>query len=298
MNNGPVGLWVAFWPRVGLVGVWVGIPVLLVGLTLWWGTRRRRGGDALAGPARAGRLAGLALGALVGTAAVWSAQAWCAPAAVADGYLLGTATGELRDAPAPTEPVRVASLDVRDAARYVPRWAAATALAAAAVTILSPVVFAAAPRVRYGPWRPDPGDPLTLPGGTLAWPSAALSVPFAVIAAATLVVGGLLVRRVTGLPARAADRPGLHEPARHNAARAVAGAVLGVELMVLGALAVAASSGLAVPGARGGAAYTGSRVLVRAGLGLAAAGVLAWCVLGWWRRGPGGTARAADVSPA
>lgn len=297
------GFWAVFWPRVDLVAGWVGIPVLLVGLTVWWATRRRRGGGGVSGEsarrARVGRLAGLGAGALVGVVAVWGGHAWFAPGAVAGGYLLGVAAGELSRYPAPRDPVRVASLEVREPARYVPKWAALIASAASVVTVLAPVVFAAVPRVRYGPWRPDPGYPQpTLPGGTLSWPSAGLTISLAAIAAGALLAGACLVQRVTQLPAPITDRPGLNESARHNAARAIAGVVVGVELLTLGTLAIAASDGLAVPGAASGYAYLGSRALIWTGLGLALTGITTWCVLGWWHRGRHTTNHTTETSPA
>ena len=76
------------------------------------------------------------------------------------------------------------------------------------------------------------------------------------------------------------------ESTRRNAARTITGTVLGVELLALGALTVFTSAGLAVPAPVGGGAYTGSRILVWTGLGLAATGVVVWCALSSWRRGP------------
>jgi hypothetical protein len=301
MNEGSAGaFWVLGWLRLGLVAVWVGLPVLLVGALVWWTTRGR--GDAAPGrvrQVRAARLAGLGVGALVGVLAVWTAELWLAPIAVAAGYLAGVLRGELRGAPPPTGVVRVASLRARTARRYVPRWAVLVALVAAAMTMLTPAVLSAVPAARYGPWHPVPGDPLvTLPGGTLTWPSAELWVPLVVVAGGALVIGALLIHRVLRLPAATPDRSGLLDSTRRNAARTITGTVAGVELLALGALTVFASGGLAVPDTVGGAAYLASRILVWTGLGLAVTGLLVWCALSGWRRGPLGTDTAAGLPPA
>jgi hypothetical protein len=272
---------VLFWVRLVLVGIWVGVPVLLVGALVWWTTRR-----GAAGRVRRARLIGLGLGALVGVVAVWLAQLWLAPLAVAAGYLSGVLNGELRGAPPRTGLIRVASLEPRTTSRYAPRWAVVVAVVAGAVTMLAPAVLSAVPTAGYGPWHPFPGDPFTLPGATLAWPSAALWVPLAVVAGGALIGGALLIRRVTGLPAATPDQSGLLESTRRNAARTIAGTVVGIELVALGALTLFASSGLAVPDQVGGGAYVASRILVWTGLGLAVAGIAVWCALSRWRRVP------------
>ena len=272
---------VLFWVRLVLVGIWVGVPVLLVGVLVWWTTRR-----GAAGRVRRARLIGLGLGALVGVVAVWLAQLWLAPVAVAAGYLSGVLNGELRGAP-PTGPVRVASLQPRTASRYLPRWAVVVAVVAAAMTMLTPAVLTAVPTASYGPWQPFPGDPrFTLPGATLAWPPPALWLPLAVVAGGALIVGALLIRRVTGLPTAGPDQSGQLESTRRNAARTITGTVVGVELLALGALTLFVSSGLAVPAPVGGGAYLASRILVWTGLGLAVAGIVVWCVLSRWRPTP------------
>jgi hypothetical protein len=116
-----------------------------------------------------------------------------------------------------------------------------------------------------------------------------------VVAGGALVVGALLIRRVTGLPAATPDQSGLLESTRRNAARTITGTVVGVELVALGALTLFASSGLAVPGPVGGAAYLASRILVWTGLGLAVAGIAVWCALSRWRRVPLGPDTAAPA---
>jgi hypothetical protein len=260
------------------------VPALLVGALVWWTTRRR---DPSAGRVRRARLVGLGLGALVGVVAVWLAQLWLAPIAVAAGYLSSVLNGELRGAPPRTGLVRIASLEPRTTSRYVPRWAVVVAAVAAAVTMFAPAVLSAVPTARYGPWHPFPGEPgFTLPGATLSWPSAALWLPLAVVAGGALIGGALLIRRVTGLPAATADQSGVAESTRRNAARTITGTVVGIELVALGALTLFASSGVAVPGQVGGGAYLASRILVWTGLGLAVAGIAVWCALSRWRRVP------------
>jgi hypothetical protein len=289
VGGGP--FWVLFWVRLVLVGIWVGVPVLLVGALVWLTTRRR----AAAGRrVRQARLVGLGMGALVGVVAVWLAELWLAPVAVAAGYLSGVLNGELRGAP-PTGLVRVASLQPRTASRYVPRGAVVVAVVAAVMTMLAPAVLTAVPTASYGPWQPFPGDPrFTLPGATLAWPPPALWLPLVVVAGGALIVGALLIRRVTGLP----DQSGSLESTRRNAARTITGTVVGVELLALGALTLFASSGLAVPAPVGGGAYLASRILVWTGLGLAVAGIVVWCVLSRWRPAPLAPDAAAELPPA
>jgi hypothetical protein len=278
------------------------VPTVVISASVWWATRRSRtGGTAgLARRARVGRLSGIAIGAAAGVVAVWSHQVWLGPTAVGAGYLLGVLAGELMSAPQPAGPVRVASLQARGARQYLPRGAAPVALGAGILAMAAPVVLAVLPRVTYGPWSPDPYDAqVILPGGRLSWPSPALSVPLAVIAGLALLAGGVLARRVAALPQPVTGgQSGLQERERRNTGRAIAGAVLGIELLAVGSLAILAASGLDAPGSAGDA-YLGSRILDWSGLGTALAGLLVWSLLGWWRRGPPGSiADAAADQPA
>lgn len=268
--------------------IWVGLPVLLVGALVWWTTSRRGVPEnSRARQTKSSRIGGLRIGALVGVVAVLASQPWLGPIAVAGGYLLGVLRGELRDAPPKTGTVRVASLQPRTAAGYVPWWAAVIAVVAAVVTVVGPLVLLAVPTPSYGPWHPFPDTPsITLPGQKLSWPSPAEWVPLAVVAAAALVIGALLIRRAVRLPAATDDQPGLVESARRNAARTITGTVAGVELLALGAQTLFASGGLGVPDVIDDTDYTISRVLVWSGLGLVLAGIVVWCALSWWRRGP------------
>lgn len=276
---------VAFWMRTVLAAVYVGVPVAMVGASVWWATRRA-GPPAPGVPAelvrraRLGRLTGLAAGAVAGVLSIWSAQGQLAPALVAIGYLFGVLLGELLAVPAPSGTVRTAVVRTREAGRYLPHWAVWVAVAAGTVSVLAPLLFAVLPRVRYGPWSPDGADEgSTLPGGTLSWPAAATTVPLAAVAVLGVLVGNLLARRIALLPPVAPD-PVADERVRCRIARAGAGAVIGIELLTLAASVISASSGLAVPSAVGGADYLASRILVWTGFCLAGLGVLAWCVLG------------------
>lgn len=266
---------VAFWLRLGLAAVVVGVPLLLGLVLAWWSTRRR------GRRARVARLIGLGVGALVGVLTVFAALAFLAPVAVVAGYLVGVHYGELHDVPVPTGSVRVASLRPRTMRHYAPRWAMTVAIGAAALTLLEPAILAAVPTVTYGPWHPFPG--ITLPGATLRWPSLVEWLPLGMVAGGALVVGALLIQRVLRLPA---DQSSLPESSRHNAVRTITGAVAGIELVALGALTLFASAGVGVPVQVGGVAYLLSRILVWTGLGLAVTGIGVWLALSTWRRRP------------
>jgi hypothetical protein len=297
-----------FWLQALLVLFWIGIPVvipvLLVGATVWWATRRARLDMpvGLVRRARLARLAGLAAGLILGVLAVQLGQELLAPASVAVGYLFGLLTAELLWVPAPTGPLRVAAIQTRHVRGYLPRWSVPVVLSAGVLALAAPVVLAVLPTLRYGPWRPDALDApqIILPGGVLQWPAAAC-VPPAALTVLALVVGGIALRRVVLLPPVAAERPGLDEGARRNSARAVLAAVLAIELFALAAQAILASWGVQVPGPVGGPAYLISRILFWCGIGLAVAAVLVWCVLGWWKRliaEPPGATAAGPAGPA
>src|SRR3984885_11339515 len=298
-----------FWIQALLVLFEVGIPavrpVLRVGATVCRGTRRGRLDmpAGLARRARLARLAGLAAGLILGVVAIHLGQGLLAPASVAVGYLFGLLTAELLWVPAPTGPVRVAAIQTRHVRGYIPRWSVPVVLSAGVLALAAPVVLAVLPAVRYGPWRPDAqyAPQIILPGGVLQWPAAAC-VPPAALTVLALVVGGIALRRVVLLPPVAAERPGLHERARRNSARAVIGAVLAIELFALAAQAILASWGVQVPGPVGGPAALISRILYWCGIGLAVAAVLVWCVLGWWKRlvaePPAAPPAAAPAGPA
>jgi hypothetical protein len=282
---GPVGLFF-FWVQALLVLLYIGVPVVLVGAAVWWATRRARL-DMPAGlvrRARSARLAGLAVGLILGVLAIQLGQELLAPASVAIGYLFGLLTAELLWVPAPTGPLRVAAIQTRHIRGYIPRWSVPVMLSAGVLAIAAPIVLAVLPTVRYGPWRPDALDAaqITLPGGVLQWPAAAC-VPPAALAVLALVVGGIALRRVVLLPPVAVERPGVDEHARRNSARAVLAAVLAIELFALAAQTFLASNGVAVP-PTDGLLYLTSRILIWCSISLDIAAVLVWWVLGWWKR--------------
>jgi len=96
-----------------------------------------------------------------------------------------------------------------------------------------------------------------------------------------------VLARVAALPRPAGSAESdLADRTRANSARAVAGAVLGVQLLCLGAVSISASAGPALPYAGTGAGYVASRVLVFLGLALVAAGLVTWAALSWWRKEP------------
>ena len=276
-----------FWVRAMLVLLYVGVPVLLVGTTVWWSARRARL-DVPAGlvrRVRSARLAGLAAGLLLGVLAIRLGQGQLAPATVAVGYLFGLLAAELLWVPAPTGPLRVAALQTRYVRPYIPRWSVPVLLSAGLLAIAVPIMLAALPTVHYGPWHPDALDApqIILPGGALQWPAVAC-VPPAALAVLALVAGGIALRRVVLLPPVSVEQPGVDEHARRNSARAVIAAVLAIELFALAAQATLASNGVAVPEPAGGRLYLISRILVWCGISLAITAVLVWCVMGWWKR--------------
>ena len=269
--------------RAALAVVYVGVPLLLVGASIWWATRRGRqasglssSADGVVQRARRHRGVGLGLGAVAGVVSIWFTHGELAPALVAIGYLFGV-LGEVLAVPVPSGTLRTATLETREAWRYLPRWAVWVAVATAVISLVAPVLFAALPRVSYGPWSPDGVD--VLPGGTLSWPSVGTSVPLAAIAVFGVVAAGVVARRVTLLPPVSSD-PVMDEQIRRRIGRAGAGAVLGIELLAVAASAIAASGGLAVPQPVGGADYLASRILIWTGLFLAASAVAGWCALG------------------
>jgi hypothetical protein len=279
--------------RLASTLVWVGVPVLLVGALILWTTRKRRDTpDGNAKQTRRSRLVGLGLGALAGAITIWLAPTWLASIVVAAGYLAGVLNGELEDRPAQTDPVRVASLQPRTARHYIPLWTVVVAIIAAVLTIGAPIVVATVPPASYGPYHPFPDAAwLTVPGHHDSWPSPALWVPLVVVAAGALVGGALLIRRMLRLPAAS-----LGESARRNAARTIAGTVVGIELLALGAQLIFTSAGIAVPDVVGGTDSTISGIMIWSGLALVVAGIVVWCALARWRRGPAEPTTTVQVS--
>ena len=258
--------WFLFWASTLLALVYVAIPVLLIGVSVWWATFRARR-DAprwLVRRARLGRLTGIGVGALVGVVFTWFGRGMVAPAAVGVGYLIGVLIAELLAVPQPSGPLRVASLQPRDARRYLPRWAVPVAVTAAMPVIAGPVAVITAGH--YGD-----ADGVT----------PALLLPLAVIAAVALGLGAIALRRVELVPLAVEGRPEADEGIRRNTARAVAGAVIGIELLLLAALATVLSDEIVA-----GLSSVVDPVLLSCAAALAVAAVLVWCVLGWWKRVP------------
>lgn len=273
---------VLLWVWLGLVAVVVGVPLCLGLGLVWWTTRKRDAGQVRR--ARVFRLIGLGVGALIGVLTVYLALAYLAPIAVVVGYLVGAYYGELGDVGAPARPVRLAIPRPRIMRAYTPRWAMLVAIAAAALILLAPVILAAIPPVTYGPWHPAADEPgFTLPGQTLKWPPVLEWLPLAMVAGGALIVGALMIQHALRLPAGQSAVP---ESSRRNTVRTITGAVAGVELVALGALALSTSAGVGVPVQVGGVDYLVSRILVWAGLGLAVTGIGIWFSLSTWRRHP------------
>lgn len=106
-----------------------------------------------------------------------------------------------------------------------------------------------------------------------------------------VLLGAAGLRRVAARPRLAGaeqDRAGhgLDELLRRQSGRAITGAVLGLELLVLAAILISGSGGPAVPvPAVSAAAYLGSRLMIYGGLGCAAGAAGSWLILsGWIRR--------------
>jgi hypothetical protein len=263
----PGGLWFLFFLLSTLLAiVYIGVPVLAVGLSLWFATFRARRDVPrwLIRRARVGRLTGIGVGALASIVLTWFGRAMVAPAAVGVGYLSGVLIAELLAVPRPTGPLRVASLQPRNARRYLPRWAVPVAVVAAVPVMASPLAVIITGHYVYG-------DTVT----------PALFLPPAVVAALALGLGGIALRRVELVPSAAQGGPEVDEGVRRNTARAVAGAVIGIELFLLAALALVLSDEISFH-----VEYQAAPILRSCAAVLALAAVLVWCVLGWWKRVP------------
>ena len=277
-SSAPFTMW--YW-IIGLSAFFVGPPVLIVGTSVWISTRRSRRGQARQANqanqasqtvrrARIGRLVGLGLGAFAGAVAFLAGFGQIALVLVAVGFLVGVLVAELRPATQPAGPIREASLRARSAWHYLPRWVVRVIVAAAALALIAPVLFAAVPP----PAEADKG-----------W-MIAVSAPLTVIAVAALGGLVLLMARLAALPQpgpRGEDGGGRD---RANTARAIAGAVLGIELLALVGLAIVASSDIAGPLVTSGLTYTSSRIAVYTGQALSVTGLLTWAVLSRWRTAP------------
>lgn len=282
---GPGGM---TWLQLVIVGVVIGVPVLAAGGALLFRLRSARTAARSPAPGAAQRerylrqvrrygLGGLLAGALAGLLCVAAGSPVPAVFCCALGYLLGLLIGELAATAPDRDALRTASLIARRPAGYAPGWARYAALASGLALIAAPVVFSVAPGIRYRSWQPVPG--VTLPGGMTSWPSLVTSAGGAALSVAVLVLGGLTLQRVAARPAAAElQDPGTDELLRRQAGRAVAGAVLAIELLLLGAMLIAGSDGLAVPAAAS-AAYLASRAVIWAGVACVAGGIVSWLAL-------------------
>jgi len=263
----PGGLWFFFFLISTLLAiVYIVVPVLAVGLSVWFATFRARRDVPrwLIRRARVGRLTGIGVGALAGIVLTWFGRAMVAPAAVGVGYLSGVLIAELLAVPRPTGPVRVASLQPRNARHYLPRWAVPVAVVAAVPVMAGPLAVIITNHYVY-----------------LDTVTPALFLPLAVVAALALGLGVIALRRVELVPSAAEGGPEIDEGVRRNTARAVAGAVVGIELLLLAAQALVLSDEISFH-----VEYQVSPILLSCAAALAFAAVLMWCVLGWWKRVP------------
>jgi hypothetical protein len=273
---------------LGSLGLIVGIPVLLVGLSTWFSTRKatkRSATDSIsnaaARQARIGRIGGLIMGAVVGVATWFATDGILAPAFVGVGYLLGMLAFELQPSNQPIGPIRSASLQARNAWQYLPRWVVRTTIVIAFPTLVAPVVFVVAPPPSY----------VSRAG------MVELSLPFAVMAAAALAVWVPLMNKVARLPQPVTEGSESNRVAssRANAARAVTGAVLGIEMLSLAGVTWASST--LVDSLTHGKAYALGRIMVCLGVGLAIAGLIVWSILSRWRSVPAEPADPALAKP-
>jgi hypothetical protein len=246
-------------------------------------------------------LAGLGVGVLLGLALVLQNQADLAALTCGAGYLIGLLIGEYAAQPPARGLQRAAALRARRPGDYVPRWAAAAVVAAVVLMLAALIVFAIAPAVSYGPWRPFPGQSFALPGGTTSWPGLRAPLAGLVFAAVVLLLGLAALRRIASRPQLTdPGQQALDELLRRQAGRAITGAVLSLQLMLLAAYLLAGSDGLAVPTAVvSPGAYLGNRIMVLAGLACVAGSIVSWLVLsGWMRRRPaGGSPAEAMLRP-
>ena len=300
------------WALIVLAAIFVGTPALVIGsaVALRALTSRSALREPSARPARThatkvarSGLAGLGVGLLLGLVLVVNERGTLAPLACAGGYLLGLLAGEYSAQPSAWGTRRAAALLARRATDYVPRVAAAAVALTTTLTLAAPVAFALAPSISYGRWHPFQGASFSLPGGRTSWPGLTLTVGGAALSVVALLLGTAGLRWIAARPqpAEGAERD-IDELQRRQAGRAIAGAVLGLQLVVLAALMIAGSNGLAVPVPDlAPSAYLGSRVMIWAGLGCAAAAVVSWLVLSGWtgraRRASGGSPVEPGSSP-
>jgi hypothetical protein len=298
------------WIWIVLAVVFVGVPALVIASALLLRARASRaafgrgasdGGHRHASHVTHYAIGGLAIGMLAGLMLVLDSRGGFAPLACAVGYLLGLLFGEFSAEPATSGSLRAAIVRARQPSDYVRPWIQLVIVIVAAFVLAAPIAYVLAPDIRYGSWHPVPGDRFTLPGGTTTWPGPLTTAAAALFAVLVLLLGAATLCRIAARPPLSVAADHLSdELLRRQSGRAVAGAVLGIELLVLAALLIAGSEGLAVPiAALAPAAYTGNRVMVWAGLCCALAAIPAWLALsGWIRRGRGAPAAAGPPAAA
>jgi hypothetical protein len=301
------------WIVLLVPAVFIGIPAVTIAVAVLLRARRSRAELPAGGASAAARdsqpdisavraqadrvtrfgLTGLGGGALLGLALVLDGQ----PAAAltcGTGYLVGLLVGEYAAQPPARGQQRAAMLRARRPADYTPRWAAVAIGASVIVMIAASIVFSVVPTISYGRWRPDPGQTFSLPGSTTSWPGLRGMLAGLAFSALVLLLGRVGLGRIADRPQLAeAGLQSLDELLRRQAGRAITGAVLSLQLMLLAAYLLAGSTGLGVPTAAvSTAAYAGNRVMVFAGLACAAGSIVSWLVLsGWLRR------RRPDTGP-
>jgi hypothetical protein len=281
--------------------------VLAIGIAMVLRARRSRTEfaepEAVAAQRQARRvtwfgLGGLGLGVLSGLVLIAAGQAGFAALSCGTGYLAGLLTGEYLARPPAKGQLRAATLRARRPADYAPRWAVRTVAATGLLMLTAVVVFAVLPVIRYGPWHPFPGQAFTQPGGATSWPGLRAMLEGIAMAAIVVLAGIAGLRRIAGRPQLTdAGAQALDELLRRQAGRAITGAVLSLQLILLAAFLLAGSAGLNVPAAAvSPAAYLGHEVMVLAGLGCAAGAIISWVVLsGWIGRRPALSAPAGPV---
>src|SRR6185437_2097096 len=98
---------------------------------------------------RTGRIGGLIAGAVIGVLTYFATNGILVPAFVAAGYLLGMLVFELRPSSQPAGPIRVASLQARNAWHYLPKWAIHSTIIVASLALFGSVVFTVVPPPSY-----------------------------------------------------------------------------------------------------------------------------------------------------
>ena len=274
---------------IGIVGLGVGIPALVVGLFVWVSTRRASKGHATDSTsiaavrrARIGRIGGLITGVVMGFVSYFATNGILTLTFVGIGYLLGVLVIELRPTNLPTGPIRAASLQARSAWQYVPKWVVYSTFVVTLLSLVSPVVFAVIP--------PPAGNT----GGQLV----AAMLPVAAVAAVALIAWLTLMHRVARLPQPVTDEsePSRISATRANAARAISGAVFAIGLMTLaGVLALSVTF---LDTYSQGPGYEFGRVVVVFAQGLSVVGLIAWAALSRWRSAPAKPADPADPASA